>query len=74
MNPRERKMTRLAESVGAFVTKRQIADLLGVTTRTTTRWLAEGRMPPPDVRINARVIRWKVSSVREFLEKGPDLT
>lgn len=49
-----------------LVSPRQVADALGVRLDTVQGWYKEGKCPPPDVR-GHRFVRWKISSIREFL-------
>ncbi|MES2716719.1 MAG: hypothetical protein V4795_13190 [Pseudomonadota bacterium] len=43
----------------------EAASLLGVSRSVWYRLIAEGKAPPPDIRINARVVRWKARTVKQ---------
>ena len=49
------KQTHIA---GEFLTDQGLADLLGVTTRTTLRWRREGG-GPPFIRVGVRYVRYR---------------
>ena len=47
---------------GDFLSDQQLADMLGVTTRTTLRWRRDGG-GPPYVRLGPRYIRYRAMDV-----------
>jgi predicted DNA-binding transcriptional regulator AlpA len=53
---------------GAGLAKRDIAALLGVTTKTVDRLVIAGKFPRADLRFNARTIRWSARSIRHLIE------
>jgi predicted DNA-binding transcriptional regulator AlpA len=55
-------------NAGAGLAKRDIAALLGVTTKTVDRLVISGRFPRADLRFNARTIRWSARSVRHLID------
>ncbi len=44
----------------------ELADALGISTRTVDRWIAEGT-GPPYVRLPGGTLRWRWGDVREWL-------
>jgi predicted DNA-binding transcriptional regulator AlpA len=53
-----------------LILRPQARALLGGISRSTMRgWEANGRLPPP-VRLSARVIGWRRSTIEGLLEKG----
>jgi excisionase family DNA binding protein len=70
MKKREHDWYFATEPLGArekLVTKKQLANYLGVTTRTLEYWRAQGRIPY--WRISPRAIRYELSSVERALSK-----
>lgn len=49
-----------------MLTVGDIASRYAVTRRTVRNWLSRGEFPPPDLRLNKRVIRWRQSSIEKF--------
>ncbi len=49
---------------------RKVCDMLDCSDRTLRRWVAGGKFPPPDRKIG-RTLRWRASTVNEFI-KGDD--
>lgn len=47
-----------------LLTKRQVADMFGVDTRTINRWMAAGKLKV--VRINPTVVRFDQAAVERF--------
>ena len=56
-----------SKPMGRFYTVAQVADLLGVSTRTVRRWIAEGDLA---VHKFARVVRIAENDLRGFLDEG----
>jgi predicted DNA-binding transcriptional regulator AlpA len=54
--------------LGAGLSKRDIAAMLGVTTKTIDRLVIAGQFPRADLRFNARTIRWSARSVRHLID------
>lgn len=52
----------------AVVTVREVAELLGVNPRTIWRLSARGEIPAP-IRLGDRVVRWRLSDLREHLDR-----
>jgi predicted DNA-binding transcriptional regulator AlpA len=45
-----------------------VAAMLSIGGRTLWRWISEGAFPKPDFRRNERVVRWKRSTVEQWIE------
>jgi predicted DNA-binding transcriptional regulator AlpA len=60
---------RLAGSVGACWTYADLAGFLRISTRSAKRMVASGRLPQPDVRLGAQVVRWSPRTVEKFLRQ-----
>ncbi|HZL35890.1 MAG TPA: helix-turn-helix domain-containing protein [Tepidisphaeraceae bacterium] len=43
-------------------------DALGLGRRTVWRWLSEGKIPAPDVRIGEKVVRWRAERIEEWID------
>lgn len=62
-------MTRLDEAGdGAVISRKDLAESLGVSTKTITRYIAKGYLPPPINRLTGKHV-FLVSSVRRYLRK-----
>jgi len=55
-------MSETKQANSKLYTKDDMASLLSVTTKTITRWIQEGRIPDPDLRISNQW-RWKQATV-----------
>ena len=51
----------------AVVSVREVAELLGVNARTVWRMAQRGEIPAP-IRLGERVVRWRLSDLREHLD------
>lgn len=45
---------------------RELADYLGIGVRTCKRWVAEGEIPAPDLRLRG-VVRWHPDTIDRWL-------
>ncbi len=52
----------------AVVSVREVAELLGVNPRTVWRMAQTGNIPAP-IRLSERVVRWRLSDLREHLDR-----
>lgn len=52
----------------AVVNVREVAELLGVNARTVWRMAQTGDIPAP-IRLSERVVRWRLSDLREHLDR-----
>lgn len=52
----------------AVVSVREVAELLGVNPRTVWRLAQTGDIPAP-IRLSERVVRWRLSDLREHLDR-----
>jgi len=55
-----------ATARGPMLTYRELSDYLGIGLRTCKRWVSEGTLPSPDLRIG-RVVRWHRDPVERWL-------
>lgn len=69
MNTTIRKETSPSEShdLPAIMTKQSLAELLGVSPRTLTSWVSQGRLKA--FRPTERMTRFRRSDVLEFLDR-----
>lgn len=52
----------------AVINVREVAELLGVNARTIWRMAQRGEIPAP-IRLGDRVVRWRLSDLREHLDR-----
>jgi excisionase family DNA binding protein len=52
----------------AYLSRRQTAEYLGITTKTVDRWIASGRLDA--VRIGPRLLRIPVASIEALLTEA----
>lgn len=57
------------ENIDTLINFKQMCKIISTPGRTARRWISAGKLPPPDVRIG-RAIRWRVSTIRQFIESG----
>lgn len=60
--------SRVGEAARLLST-RTLRTLLDCSDRCLRRWVAAGKIPPPDLQIG-RSLRWKATTVQEFLESA----
>lgn len=48
----------------------EVATYFGVDQRTLRRWVSGRRIPPPDIRIGRRTVRWRQSTIEKFIKEG----
>jgi predicted DNA-binding transcriptional regulator AlpA len=69
MQNQKKKLIRFSEMPDAgFVRVRTIAQHIDVNPSTLWRWSRSGDFPKP-VKLDARTTAWRVSDIREHLEK-----
>lgn len=49
----------------------EVAQLLGIATRTLWRWRSEGRLPEP-IKVNRKVVRWRASEIAACIDRLKD--
>ncbi len=54
-----------------LITAKELARQLGIRVRTLYRWIHEGKAPTP-IRFSTRTLRWRLSSVHEFMAALPE--
>ncbi|KAA0220670.1 MAG: helix-turn-helix domain-containing protein [Planctomycetota bacterium] len=48
---------------------KDICALVSLGERTARRWLTTGALPPPDARLAGKLLRWRASTIHEWVEK-----
>ena len=56
-----------SDGLELLLTSKQVASVLGITTKTLRSWEALGIFPEGS-RINARVVRWHIDEVESWIE------
>ena len=51
-----------------LITAKQLARILQVSQRTLYDLIGRGQAPQASVRLNQRVVRWKLRDIRDFLD------
>jgi len=62
------KVRKLADRSGACLTIYDVAGVLRIGVSTARRLLAQGKLPPPDIRLSQRLLRWNPSTIAAFVE------
>lgn len=52
----------------AVINVREVAELLGVNTRTIWRLCQRNELPSP-IRLGPRILRWRLADLREHLDR-----
>ncbi len=47
-----------------LLTRRELHELLRVSSETIRRWMRDGKLPPPDVSVTPRTRQWWASTLR----------
>jgi len=55
----------------AVINVREVAELLGVNTRTIWRLCQRNELPSP-IRLGPRILRWRLADLREHLDRKAD--
>jgi predicted DNA-binding transcriptional regulator AlpA len=55
---------KLVYSVG------DVAAVLDISVRTAWRMVAAGTLPGPDVKLGTRLLRWRPSTIQQFIDNG----
>mgnify|MGYP000903576734 CR=1 FL=1 len=52
------------------LSRKDVADRLGISTRTVSRMVADGRLPAPDFRLPGRCggLRWQSATFEEWVK------
>ena len=53
-----------------FLTRQEVAEMLGLSSQTLAKW-AQMKTGPKFTRLNARVLRYKLSDVQQFIAEAP---
>jgi hypothetical protein len=62
-------MTSDTPTTPIYLDQRQLAEILGVSTRCLEKWRLEGR-GPKFYRVSRTLVRYKLSDVNAFMEKA----
>ncbi|QNN24114.1 helix-turn-helix domain-containing protein [Planctomycetales bacterium ZRK34] len=60
-------MAKSAMGAG-MLTYADLAATLNIGDRTVRRWVAEGTLPPPDLRLRG-IVRWRPETIERWLNK-----
>lgn len=44
--------------------RRDLPEIMGVSSETVRRWIAGGKLPAPDVFMSRRTVGWRASTLR----------
>jgi predicted DNA-binding transcriptional regulator AlpA len=47
-----------------------LAEYCAVPEDTVNKWRSQGRLPPPDVKLGDKLIRWKYETIIKLIESG----
>ncbi len=50
-----------------LLTAAQVAEKLGISTRTLYKHISQGTMPPPSTKLNRKLVRWRESDLETFI-------
>jgi hypothetical protein len=56
------------ENPDRLVGRKQIAEMFGLLPATIAMWQYRGQFPKPDYAPTSRTLRWKLSTVRKFMD------
>lgn len=56
-----------------LLTRKQVADILGIKEKTLANWKSTGCHNLPHIKIG-KLVRYKISELEKFLEKGTELS
>jgi len=65
-----RAHTARIASGAPLLTLGDVAELLNISKRTCERLLSSGKLPAPDVRLSARLLRWRPATLERFVASG----
>lgn len=54
----------MPETDDRMVWRKQLTETMGVCSETVRLWLKAGKLPKPDVSVSAKVMGWKLSTLR----------
>jgi predicted DNA-binding transcriptional regulator AlpA len=57
------------ERVDPFLDDKAVGELLLLPPKKVARFAREGKLPPPDLRLNARLRRWRRSTIERWLKE-----
>ena len=66
MSRAEKLLERQSQAV--LLTSEVVSEMLSIAPRTLWRWVSEKQFPAPDFRKNERVVRWRKSTVLEWID------
>lgn len=62
-------MMNAKASAPALLRRGQVAERLGVCPATLSLWVLRGEFPRPDVKVGMRTIRWKESTLEQWIDE-----
>jgi predicted DNA-binding transcriptional regulator AlpA len=57
-------------SLAPLLSPRSLAEYCRVPEDTVQKWMRQGRLPPPDVRLGKRLVRWRWETIKERIDSG----
>ncbi len=57
-------MSDAPNQADCMVWRQQLTKTMGVCSETVRLWLKSGKLPKPDVKASAKVMGWKLSTLR----------
>ena len=55
-------------AAGRLLSYADVATFVGISLRTCKRWVAEGVLPAPDLRIRG-IVRWRPSTIERWVDR-----
>ncbi len=62
--------TTVSKEPALLLRRLEVAHIIGVGGRTLDRMLACNKFPPADLILNSKLIRWRRSTVEQWVEAG----
>lgn len=63
-----REGARMNETPEKLLSLKEVCVLVSLGERTARRWLTTGAFPPPDARLAGKLLRWRASTIRTWVE------
>lgn len=63
------EVTKIDATLDPLLSTRRVCQAIDVSDRCLRRWVRAGKFPPPDIQVG-RTLRWRASTIRNFIEGG----